>query len=441
MVTSRPIHGLPAMEAGDVYVYAFANGAIFVRYHDGRSLLAPLAEVEVVARGCHDAGHRVVVAWEAAPIAVDVVARIRDAGVPVVEFPDGLPPHTWGEGTNPLMEAAALGTDAILDDLVARGVDLHLRDDSGSTALHHAAANGQLDAVDALVAAGADPLAANHEGFTPHDLAVACRRPQVAERLVDLGADPPFRPSGDLVRPGSPRSSGGDRRGRGDRRGGRRGAADGTDPVLGSDLADGSGVLRFRRVHAGTFYVWLVPAVFFVVLVAVLWPSPFLLLVVAVYALAIRFVVPPRAFWAGGAPLRLDGSRLTIRGVLGATRVVDLPQVTLAGAGGSASRSSVLGARWLILAHPDGHPITRRTLARLLVPEAEIDAWMARIEDPAASRSDRVDRVIVVPLDGARRDEVIVPVGNVLSANGVDLSASLRSQLTRARRTPGPGRD
>lgn len=378
-MTDRPSSGaLPPLDDGDVYVYLHGNGAIFVRYSDGRSMLVPLDELLGVATGCHDAGRRVVAAWDEAPIAVGAVQRLRGAGVPVVEADVTQPPHTWNEGTDALIEAASLGTDHLLDDLIARGADVHHQDDSGSTALHHAAANGNLHAVDALAAAGADRDLVNRQGFTPHMLAMACRQHDAAQRLQTLGADPS---------PGT------------------------------------TAAVSFSASHYGTVYVWLVPLVLVGTLIGFLWPLSLAgWMGVAAYVIGYGVVVPPPAFWAGGVPRRLEGTSLTLRGVAGATRTVDLTEVTVAGAGGSVSRRTYMGARWLLLAHPAGHPVSRRTLRRLLVPRDEIDAF-----------AERADRLIVVPLDGKNRDEVLVPVGNALSVRGVDLSASLRMQLARAR--------
>ncbi|MGI8684372.1 MAG: hypothetical protein ACR2MO_04665 [Acidimicrobiales bacterium] len=112
----------------------------------------------------------------------------------------------------------------------------------------------------------------------------------------------------------------------------------------------------------------------------------------------------------------------------GSTRTVDLTGVTVAGAGGSTSRSAFMGARWLLLGHPDGYPVTRRTLRRLVVPDEEIDALAAR-----------ADRIVVIAVDGPNRDEVLLAVGNLLSGRGIDLSESLRRQLAGARGTWASG--
>ena len=69
--------------------------------------------------------------------------------------------------------------------------------------------------------------------------------------------------------------------------------------------------------------------------------------------------------------------------------------------------------------------MSRRGLRRLAIPADELDAV-----------ADRVERAVVVTLDGVHRDEVIRTVGNLLSSRGVDLSTSLRRQLADARAVP-----
>ena len=194
----------PPLDPGDVYLYSHGNGAIFVLEARGRSRLVTLDDAVAVVAGCHTAGGRVVVGWDDTAIARAVIERIRSAGVPVVEAAGAQPPHTWGEGTDAVMEAAAVAADRLLDDLLARGVDVQHRDDSGSTALHHAAAHGNLHAIEALVSAGADLDLANHDGFTPHALALATRQQAAAQRLVALGAARVGGPGAGAVLPAQP---------------------------------------------------------------------------------------------------------------------------------------------------------------------------------------------------------------------------------------------
>lgn len=342
---------VPPLDPGDVYVYSHGNGAIFVLGSDDRSRLVTLSEVAALAASAHAMGARVIAAWDDTPIAREVIERLR-LGTPVVHFAPGRPPHSWRDDTDALMDAAAVGADRLLDDLIGRGVDVDRRDVSGASALHHAAAHGNLHAIDALVAAGAEVDQRNDTGLTPHMVAMATRQHDAARRLVELGADPD---------------------------------------------ADTTSSTTFSRRHAAALHV-----------LAVLRPSG--------------------ASWTAGAPRRLDGTVLTLRGIAGQRRTVDLRGVTCAAIGGSTLRAPARGSRWLVLAHPEGRTTTRRTLGRLRVPPAELDLLAPRIQ-----------RAVVVPLAAVRRDEVILAVGNVLSGRGVDLSRSLRRQLADARRTAWEG--
>lgn len=176
--------------------------------------------------------------------------------------------------------------------------------------MHHAAASGRIHALEALAAAGASLDAANKRGFTPHMLATSRREAAAMQRLEALGVD----------------------------------------PSKGQDSS-----VKFSRMHYGLYYVWFVPSVLVVGLVAFFWPISLIgWLGVGAWAAASYNIRPPMAFWAGGVPRRLDGPRLTLRRVTGSIRTVDLTGVTFAGAGGARSNAAFMSARWLLLAHPDG---------------------------------------------------------------------------------------
>lgn len=375
----------PELAPGDVYVHAHANGAVFVLESDGRSRLAPLEEALAVGRACHAAGCSVRFGQEPGPLADDVVRRFHEHGVPLDVVEGGVAPQTWDDGTTALMEAAAVGNDRLLDDLVARRATVPDRDASGSTALHHAAVNGNLHAIDALVAAGLSPDDGNAEGFTPYRLAVAARQLVAAQRLADLGAD---------------------------------------------TSAGTAEVMTFHRSHRMAMFVWLVLPVIQLIAAVIIGVTvhPLAGLVTAAVLLAVlRWIAPPRAFWAGGAPRRLDGTTLTVQG-LGAPREIDLRLVTAAAIGGSSGQQAAWGARWVVLDHPDGPPVDRDVLRRLQIPEVELDAVATRF-----------GRALVLPLAGGRHGEVILALGTVLSGLGVDLSASFRAQLDRGRRAARRG--
>lgn len=378
---------VPLLADGDVYLYSHANGAIFVLASDGRSRLVPLAEAEEVVAGCHRAGHRVVVGWDESLLGRQVIERITASEVPVTVYEAPRPPHFWNEGTDALMEAASHGNDRILDDLIERGAAVDRTDDSGSTALHHAAVRGNLHAIEALVAAGADVEHVNHRGFTPHMLAASVSETAAARLLASLGSDP----EGNLVS------------------------------------------VRFGPSHYAVLYIWpLIHLGLVVMLAAFLWPVSWIDAVLILAAvLAYSRVSPPLAFWAGGVPRRLDGTTLVLRTISGRERTVDLSRVTGAAIGGQPTRSGAFGARWLLLGHPGGRPVDRKALHRLRVRPDELDGV-----------AEHIDRVVVVPVGASKGDEVVVPVGNVLSGRGVLQSRSLRRQLTTARhaldRPPAP---
>ena len=359
-------------------MYAHDNGAIFVMDAARRSERMPLDDLLVLAGSCRAAGDRMVVASDASSVASDVVTRIRESGAMVVEFVAD-PPQAWSSGTTALMEAAANGWQRILDDLIARGIPVDERDDSGSTALHHAAGAGQVGAIDALIAAGADCDRPNLFGLTPYQLARSSGHIAAANRL----------------------------------------AASGANTVVGP-----SEVVRFSRRHAAVLYVWVVLAlVLLAIVVPVTWASagwPFAAIVAVAIVAAYRLLWP-KAFWLGGIPRRLTGSQLTVRRITGATMVIELDQVTIAGIGGSPPDRRQK-PRWLLLAHPDGHPTTPRTMRRLLVADDETELLTAH-----------GDRFVLVVMDGRRAADVLLSIGNVLTGGGTELTPSLHRQLSAAR--------
>lgn len=185
-------------------------------------------------------------------------------------------------------------------------------------------------------------------------------------------------------------------------------------------------LVRFGRQHYVAMYVWLILPSLVLLVLAVVWPINLwgwsgLGLYAAVYC---RFV-PPRAFWAGGVPRRLEGTDLTLRNVLGHRRIIDLATVAAAGAAGSTSRASHHGARSIVLVHPDGCTVTQRAAQRLIVAPSEI---------PALVKPDV--RIVVVILSGAYPGRVILPIGGVLESLGIRTSPSLQRQVREARDTP-----
>lgn len=377
-----PSAGWPRLGPADVHLHAHDSGAISVRTSECAVRAMTLPEVLALAGTLQREGGQVHLARDAGDLPASVADALRAAGIQSQPLDGAAPLRTWGEGTDALMEAAAAGDDVVLADLLDRGSDVHRRDASGSTALHHAAARGRRRAVDALVAAGAEVDAVNVDGFTPRSIARAARQDAVADRLVELGA--------------------------------------------GSDEAAGQAgePVTFARTHAFSMWYWaLLPVPMLVTAIAFLWPLSWVdLAVVLAVGSAYVWALPPRAYWAGGVPRALAGDRLLLRTLGGRTRSVDLADVSAAALGGTG-RSVAYGGRTLVLDHPDGIEVDRKQLARLGVPPQDLDAV-----------AERIRRAVVVSTSGAHREEVVLAVGNRLSALGVDLAPNLRRQLAAARR-------
>lgn len=389
---------LPPLAVGDVYLYAHRNGGIGVVYGDGRRLDVTLADARATARGAHDAGSTVWIGGDDAPLAVDALHRITEAGVPLTAFGAPIPPQTWPSGTDALISAAAHGSDPILDDLLARGADVHHRDDAGSTALHHAAAMGNTHAIEALVAHGAVIDRPNERGATPLRLAEGRGHPEAAALLRALGA-PPVQ----AVAPAQP--------------------VDPTDPPAIADAEPST----CGRAHVLVLAVWLYPPLLLLVGLALTWPpNPTSAAVFGSIGALYLAVAPWRALAAAVAPRRFEGSALIGRRLTGASRRVDLDEVTFVGFGGSTSTGSLRSGRWILLAHPAGRKLSSWTLRRLLVPPDELDEVLAH-------RSS----LVVVSVDGPSRAEVLLPLAARLGRD-VPRTATVAAQFAGARQPSDP---
>ena len=73
--------------------------------------------------------------------------------------------------------------------ILARGSNIHARDEEGNTALMYAVGSGDAELVHLLVAAGADVNAANERGLTPLMYAAVLDAPPVVRALLAAGAD------------------------------------------------------------------------------------------------------------------------------------------------------------------------------------------------------------------------------------------------------------
>lgn len=90
----------------------------------------------------------------------------------------------------PIHDAAREGNAVLVEQLLARGVDVNVQDETRNTALHHAVAEAQLDVVNVLLKhAKLDINARNNAGETPLHLAGSKGRQKIAALLIDHGAE------------------------------------------------------------------------------------------------------------------------------------------------------------------------------------------------------------------------------------------------------------
>jgi len=89
------------------------------------------------------------------------------------------------DGTTPLILAARLAIEGIVEELIQSDADINASDENGKSALHWAASVNNVDAVNTLLAHGANRDAQDHKDETP--LFLACREGsyQAAKALLD----------------------------------------------------------------------------------------------------------------------------------------------------------------------------------------------------------------------------------------------------------------
>src|SRR5829696_2414303 len=88
-----------------------------------------------------------------------------------------------------LADAADHGNQALVRQLIERGVDVNAKGVDGATALHRAVNSDHLTVADLLLHAGADATAADRYGVTPLYLACLNGNASMIRRLLDAGAD------------------------------------------------------------------------------------------------------------------------------------------------------------------------------------------------------------------------------------------------------------
>jgi ankyrin repeat protein len=115
--------------------------------------------------------------------ALKIATLLLNAGCPV--------DATFDVGVTTLMSAAAFSGPQIVSLLIARGADVHARDDRLATPLHHACGNGVYgrEIVPLLCAAGADATAQSKDGCTSFGVALVVSK-AMADAMV------PFLPAG-----------------------------------------------------------------------------------------------------------------------------------------------------------------------------------------------------------------------------------------------------
>jgi len=91
-------------------------------------------------------------------------------------------------GRTPLMTAASIGLDKVIEWLVTCGASVESTGIEGMTALHEASANGNLRVVTRLLELGAKVDVVTLKGVTPLMCAAAWGHLVVAEKLISFGA-------------------------------------------------------------------------------------------------------------------------------------------------------------------------------------------------------------------------------------------------------------
>jgi uncharacterized protein len=89
-----------------------------------------------------------------------------------------------------LAEAAEHGDQALVRQLIERGVDVNAKGVDETTPLHHAVHADQLKIADMLLRAGADAAGRDRYGVTPLYLACLNGNAEMIQRLLDAGVDP-----------------------------------------------------------------------------------------------------------------------------------------------------------------------------------------------------------------------------------------------------------
>jgi hypothetical protein len=138
-----------------------------------------------------DGGYEVLAPAFSTPIAIrqDSSQALKDF---VTEFnfdPANLD-SPWHHGLTPLMRAALMGDDALVEELIDLGVNIHLLNLDRNNALWLACVSGNASIVQRLIDAGIDIDNQNATGATTLMYTASSGKPDMTKILLDNGADP-----------------------------------------------------------------------------------------------------------------------------------------------------------------------------------------------------------------------------------------------------------
>jgi rhodanese-related sulfurtransferase len=105
----------------------------------------------------------------------------------------------WDHALTPLMRAALLGRDDLAEELLAYGVNIHLRNSDGNNALWLACVSGNATLVQRLIDAGIDIDNRNLTGATTLMYTASSGKPEMMKILLENGADPLIRTDDDYL--------------------------------------------------------------------------------------------------------------------------------------------------------------------------------------------------------------------------------------------------
>ncbi|CAG0951230.1 Thiosulfate sulfurtransferase GlpE [Methylophilaceae bacterium] len=105
----------------------------------------------------------------------------------------------WHHALTPLMRAALAGRDDLAEELLAHGVNIHLRNSDGNNALWLACVSGNGRLVQRLIDAGIDLDNRNLTGATALMYTASSGKPDMMKILLENGADPHIRTDDDYL--------------------------------------------------------------------------------------------------------------------------------------------------------------------------------------------------------------------------------------------------